>query len=69
MASGTPIVGTPMAASIVENGKHALIGKNAKELAAFTSELLKTRRKPKSLQKHKQTSGRNIRLDKNKLQD
>ena len=54
MASGTPIVGTPMAAEgiAIENGKHALIGKNTKELAAYTSELLKNKVKAQTIAKN-----------------
>lgn len=42
MASRTPIVATPTAVEglRVENGKHVLVGKNAKELASLTLRLL-----------------------------
>lgn len=54
MATGVPIVGTPMAAEgiAIENGKHALIGKTASELANYTSALLKDNKRAEMIAKH-----------------
>jgi len=54
MATGVPIVGTPMAAEgiAIENGKHALIGKTASDLANYTSALLKDNKRAEMIAKH-----------------